>query len=276
MEKSKVITLDGINSGFGIYLERKEDFIRNNMIFIPKSMKSVVGENDIKLFKNLETAKAYLNYKFKITDPHDYKIWLFVNDMEIDYDNIQYNSPYYEYYDEENIHYYIMETAVEKVTNIGYIVFEDGDEKKICDPKIGSKKSKELYGYVRQAISSIVSYPDLDVSIEKIYRDSKGFLCLKLKNSTAKIHILYNSQIMDLNMNRKAGGLKCIPFIGDMDKYKSIYIFATKDESDYLIKDIEDYIMTIINMIMEELVYYYQESNPRYVPVQFNGYVINE
>lgn len=267
MEKAKVITLNGITKGFAIYLEEQKDFIRDEC----KSNEPSLVQPNIKLFKNLETAKAELVSRFNIVDPYDYKIWLIINNKQIDYCNIHYIEPYYEYYDKDGTHYYIQETVTEKVINIGYFVFEDGEEKKICDPKIGTKKSKQLYGYIKQVISSIISFPDLTTAIERIYRDSNGFLCLKIKGTTSKIHILYNSQIMDLNMKRREDNIRCIPYNKDMDKYKSIFIFATKDSSDY---DSQNYTDTLIELILEELNYNYYELNPRYIPVNFNGNIL--
>ena len=264
MEKVKMITLNGISKGFAIYLEEQKDFIRDEC----KSNEAVVVQPNIKLFENLETAKAELFSRFSITDPYDYKIWLFVDDKRIDYYNIHYIEPYYEYYDEDGVHYYIQETVTEKVVNIGYFIFEDGEEKKICDPKIGTKKSKQLYGYIKDVVSLLVSFPDLSTAIERVYRDSNGFLCLKIKGSTSKIHILYNSQIMDLNMKRRDDNIRCIPYDKNFDKYKSIFIFTTKDPSDYDYKNHEN---SLIELILEELNFNYPESNPRYIPVQFNG-----
>lgn len=276
MEKANVIILDGVNNGFAVYLQDKKDFIRGNVIYDPKNNKKSVYKDAIKLFKNIETAKAFLNSKLNIVDPYDYKLWIFADGEEIDYDDVEYFEPYYEYYNESGVHYYIQETKVEKITHIGYFVFEDGDEKRICDPKVGLKKSKELYSYIKDAISYIVSYPSAYPGIEKVYRDSKGFLCLNIKGCTGKIHILYNSQIMNLNMDRKSNGKNCIPFNKDMDKYKSIYIFATKDISDGTTTDKDIHILALINTILEELNYNHPESNPRYREVSFNGTIINE
>ena len=265
--EAKYYELDGKTAG--IIIKIGEDYYKD-------------GKGNLYLFKSLDLAKTYLARDKKIYNPKDYKIYILIkeNDNEeiLDYNNmIDYEGIYY-YITENAKSYFISPIIKNEISRIGYFVFEDGD-KILSDKEYGKKRNKEIYNYIVKALSDMVlnSYlPMSKPSIEYISKDENGHLFAKMKNSTVKIHICLNNQIMDLNQYRKDNNIRCLPYDKNMDKYLSIYTYITKDmaepkkfKSEIYGQSIQDDLITYINN-------YYPESEPRYIGIQFNGKITLE
>lgn len=224
------------------------------------------------LFGSIESLKSYITRKLKIKDTSEYVIWLVDKDdngerIEIEYDNIQECNGYYQYFYNDALHF-IKPQDDQEVVTCGYLVFEDGDSKK-TDKEYGKVRGRELYKYTTDIINKIVR--DKVSVVERIYRDKKGFLSLKIKDSTSILKLCYNNEFMSLNQDRKNDGERCLPFDKNVDKFTTLYIFSTREcgeeyDSIYEIKD-------LINLIIEYLRNEYPEIEARYMKVPFSGYI---
>ena len=260
MDKNNYIKLDGAQNGFAIYLYQEERFVLDKK------------NNKPKLFKNLALAKSWLyNYESKV-NPYSYKIWIFcANGLEIDFDNVEKISNYYEYYDPEKGLIFIEEEVINKVISIGYFAFEDGDTVKCLDKKYGIKRSKQLMNYCKEALELMLRFPEINPSVDYLSIDENNHFTASIKGCTGKVHLCFNSQLMDLNMHRKELETRCLPYDSKMDKFLTIYIYGTKDISDPNIFEIDKKIEVIKDQILDYLQQIYPETLPKFSPVEFKG-----
>lgn len=254
--ENKMAVLDGKTNGFIIYLKDRKSFMLKN--------------GSPRLFKNLELAKTFCSVIYKKFTPLEYKIFLYVDGKSIDFDYVSKREDHYEVYTLSG-KYYVFESVENRVTNLGYYVFEKGDTER-CDKKYGEKRSKELYRNIRHTISDIFRYINIDPSIESITKED-GHLVVNIKDSTAKIHFLYNSEIMDLNQARKEENKRCLPYDKAMDKYTTIYSYATVDNSEPEGFGSKEKINKMIDYIIDYLKDSYSDIDPHYVPVEFKGII---
>ena len=253
---TKYFKLDGNKCGFCLWLYETNDWFMNE-------------KGKRYLFKSLALAKVYLERIKGIRDPYQYKVWLVLDEQVIDYDNIQFIDGFYEYCDGE-IWYFIEETIVEEVCKIGYFVFENGD-KVHSDKKYGSRRQKEFLNMIREAISNHVVYPYFDGALSGCHKDDNCQFYAAVKGSTCKIRFCKNDMVMTINQNRKADGVRCIPYEKSMDKFLTIYAYITKDISEQ--KKFET--VAVAAKIQEELLGFikevYPEAECRYIEVPFMG-----
>lgn len=152
------------------------------------------------------------------------------------------------------------ETNNEIVTHIEYIIFENGDTER-TDSSIGIKKSKEFFKIVKKSFEKLILKKKLR------FMKKEKHVYVQVKNSTEKIHILYNSQIMDINMERRNEGIRCIPYEKCMDKFCTIFIYVTRDNDDTSESKYKEVLDDIITNLKEN----YSELNPKTKVVNFKG-----
>lgn len=257
----KYYELDGRTNGFSMWIFDNNDFIKNQN---GKRM----------LFKSIELAKAYAFKQFNIHNSYEYKLWIVLDDLEIDYDDIELVNGIYEYYHNSEI-YLISPCIRNLVTRLGYFVFEDGD-KKLTEKEYGKNRSKELFGYIKDALTDLIKQPSV-YPIQIITTDKLGHLCVPIKNSTFKVHICFNHQIMTLNQKRKSEECRCLPYEKSMDKYTTIYTYITKDVSEpKKISESEEEAIKIQEAIINFLSNKYPEIKPKYTGVEFHGNIYLE
>lgn len=264
-EKSVYVKLDGQTNGFALWLfssNEEDKFCKDN-------------RGKIKLFKNLDLARSWVANNFGIVNPYSYKVWIMCGnpEIEIDFEDCEKIFGYYEYIFEDT-KYFIEEEKIDKVTKLGYIVFENGDEEK-TDKAYGKKRSKELFNNVKTVIYDLAKYPNWSPAIGSVGKYN-GHLVVKLANCTGKIHIMFISQLMDFNVLRKENEKRCLPFEPNKDKYLCLYIYLSKDVSDPVNFGIEDKLNKVEELIIDYLKDYYPESNPRYIGVEFKGTILIE
>lgn len=184
----------------------------------------------------------------------------------------------YHYIDlEENTRYIIHEKKEYKIIRNGYLVFEDGDINR-CDKKYGFKRRKELMLYISDMVKSILKNENdilrkKNIGITKINKINDSELILSVYRSTAKIHILTNSRLMDMNQERKLNNIRAIPFSKNMDKFTTMYVYADKDYFDPINNNAEEKVELIINAIVDQLVEEIPELKTKFVGIEFTGYV---
>ena len=84
-------------------------------------------------------------------------------------------------------------------------------------------------------------------------RISKRYYILYVKNSTARIHIMYNSSMITMNEERRAKRLRCLPYKRELDRYTTFSVFATKDENERKFINSEEKVKNIISSIITSL-----------------------
>ena len=257
MIKNEFVTLDGEN--YGITVES-----------VGKKTKFVSFKDDtVRIFKNLDIAKIITK---DIVCSNKARYYFYLDGKTVPLDNCIYYNGKYQYIDrEENIRYIIQEFKEFKTLSVGYLCFEDGDTVR-CEKKYGIKRQKELMNIVSDICTDILCKND-DITIDKIVKKSSKELILRLKGSSGRIHILSNSHLMDINQERKEEGNRAFPFVKQMDKFTTLYVFITKDKSEPFRINTDDNINILLNCIVESLQVNIPETNPKYIPVEYNGYI---
>lgn len=227
--KIKNVKLDGKQYGVIVYLYELKDYLRS-------------ADKTLKLFKSVELAKVYIASN-NIRNPHKYRLMFSLNDRIIDFMIAQKINNGYELYIND-MKYVLEEGGSDKVIEIGYLNFEESDKKFI----------NQTYRTVKELASKVARTYDINTpTLSSVAKDKNKHLCCNVKDSTAKIHICYNSQIMDLNQKRKEKETRCIPYEKSMDKYGSLFFYVTKDVSEP--PEIEGLVKSryIISQIIESL-----------------------
>lgn len=245
--------LDGKTNGICVFLKESNKFLRNK-------------DHSLRLYRSIELAKADLAH-LGYCNPKSYKFSIFLGEEKdpIDLDYTSFIDGYFQFYTKEG-KYYVQEAMKEKVIRLGYIVFNNGDQK--CSDKHQAREyTRDLFNAVKSIISEIAYY---QTKIEKIYKDDYSLVC-KLKNSSARIHICYNNKIIDLNQKRKDDGIRCLPYDKSKDFYQTIYVYCTKDlhEPDY--HKPEEIVNATVDQIMEYLKEDIPEACPHFSDVEFKG-----
>ena len=269
---NKYVNLDGEKNGI---VMRISDKVPTKNGFKRKNSYVCHRDGNIKLFTNFDIAKlnqalyyknCIVEYSFAIgkkTIPF-YKCTKFEDG--------------YHYIDlEEDARYIIHEKKEYKIIRNGYIVFEDGDVNR-CEKKYGFKRRKELMLYISDMVKSILrnendKLREKNIGITKIKKINDSELILSVYGSTAKIHILTNSRLMDVNQERKQNNIRAIPFSKDMDKFTTMYVYADKDYFDPINNNAEEKVELIINAIVDQLIEEMPELKTKFVGIEFTGYV---
>lgn len=223
-----------------------------------------------RLFNNLEVAK----YTAKIIIPNaKFEYFIKFKNKTVSIDSCQHLENTWEYIEGETV-YIIKELHSRKTSSMGYICFENGDTTR-CDKEYGIKRQKELMAIIRDELTSLLCENIKDGGLSKIKKSGKEYI-ISLRNTTAQIHIMYGSKLMDFNQSQKAKGAKCLPFIKDMDKFLTFYIYIDKDKSESVRLNGQEKAQTILDYMMYDFKEYNSDINPNYVPVNYNGYIILE
>lgn len=266
-------SLDGATNGIAA-------FIRSRNGYLKRSDGSI-------LFPNFRSLEARL-FRDSI-DYHDVALSFIIIDKVVGKAVISFNDAiktdngwkvarYESIYGNTFLHVYnITECSSDEVTNIGYIVTkESGKHDANKDPKFEYKKLKTIRTMAWETAAKMCNFQCYGGSL---HRTKQGFE-VKLDNTSAVIHVWANSKLMDYNTNvKKARELdgnqdRCLPFTPGMDKYGTLYIFATCEEFDYN----DSFTRQAIDRFEEEFMLYindlYPDMNAVYKPCQFAGKVI--
>lgn len=261
MEMEKVyLDLDGIKNGIGVYIYGAKDFIRNKK------------DNSIKLFSNMALAKSYLVNTKNIKHPNQYRLYLILGKSEIDFEYVEFVNGYYEFYSESSKKYLCKETVTNRVTSFGYIVFENGDTKKL-DKNTGYKKEKEMFQNIKDCARYILTCK-YDPTFSSIIKEENGNIVCSVKDSTAKIHFCTNNNMLDFNQLRKESNEKCLPFIKTMDRYTTFYCYATIMDGEPKWHETPEKINNIIECMISYFNDYFPELETKYIPVEYKGTVV--
>lgn len=216
--KKEIITLDGRNNGFAIYSIATQDYITN--------------KNGIVLFRNIDLARIYAANVKHLYNPYEYDLYINILGSMIQYDYFEMIDGIYQFYatcDGVETKYFVKPTQIRVIDTIGYLVVNNGERE--FDKTKGFAKANLYYGSVLNAFNTIIKKPSIDPNISSIVKDKYGIV-VTVKNSTARIHVCYNSTIMTINQHRKTENFKAFRFDKDMDKFTTLYTFIDIDSSE--------------------------------------------
>ena len=232
------------------------------------------GNNRARLFKNLDVAKVNARYLLSNEDKVNY--YFKINKDRYNISEAQKAGDIYQIYDmEKEVKFIITEDKSAKVLELGYYITENGDTVR-CDKQYGIKRVKKLLEFARDIASGIL-FENGKCAISSIRRESYEYV-ISVKNSTVKIHILTNSKLMDINQARKADGIRCLPYLKEMDKFTTLFVYTTKDPAETSKSNAENIAKTLVEeYILEDFNYYYfnneDDIKVRFTEVEFNGYI---
>jgi hypothetical protein len=287
--ETKLITLDNLY-GFAIYLTEPglkanpgirnrsrivADKNNNPMMFSNVNLAVLMAEVNIGLIKGEFKLKVikFDHKKNKITDICNYEAMHKINDNT--YQVIV-----------KDMMYCIREQSINTVKSIRYFVFEDGDKIRTETP-YGRKRNKQLMKIIS---NGAVEYLYKVGTLSHVKRLSPDELEIGFKNSTAKIRVLTNGLIANINRNRKedvessSQYQRCIPFDNSLDKYVTLYSYVTKElaepdgfgfggEIDNDIEACYEYIEKYIRRLAAEKDE--KLDTLKFLPVLFNGTILS-
>ena len=176
----------------------------------------------------------------------------------------------------DGIIYNFKEKRTCKLSNFGYLIFENGDTVR-TEKEYGFNRQKELMSIIVDEACRLLGEKWEGYGITRIERKRKEIV-LHIKSTTTKIHIVTNSKLMDINQaktlaNETDPRVKRIPFIKTMDKFVTFYVFATRDLCEGRRLEGEEKAMEIINVLLSRLQKYYPEITPKMEIIDFLGYI---
>lgn len=211
------LEMNGKNIGIAIYSYIINDFL---------STKS--GERI--LCVNVNQAKLTA-IRFGLTNPLDYELYIIIDDSTAHICYFDLIGGQYQMYSDDDKLYYVKPQEKFSVEKVGYIIFNN-NEKNVINTEEDKARiyslAEENFNTIKEAASTLVKYPNKDYALESVDKFWSNTI-IKVKNTSGVIHILYNSQIMNINMNRKNMGLRSFRFDTGMDKYNTLYFFIRKD-----------------------------------------------
>lgn len=271
MEKQINVTVDGEKCGFTVKFNNTGNLVLN------KATKRPI------LFKSLKLLNSYMNVVYHINDPLEYSIFVRINTADIPFEYFQEIFPGIFQMFASNGTYNVFMPEISNVTEVGYIVFDDGDE--VRTPKeVGYKNLNHCMGIVRNIMSDYpkTGYPYMDSSNNPAtcymgLKCERNKLMLYSENLTSRIYVISNGKLMDINQARKENSERCFPFMKNMDKFKTLYLIATRDNFEFGNKfRTDDLNHEIVMSLMNDIRIfrnYNEEGAVKYVPVKFNGYI---
>ena len=289
MIETKLLTLDG-TYGFAIYMTelgmKNNPNIRNRgRIVLDKNNKPVLftNANIAFLVADMEFGLYKGEFKLKVIkyDPKKNKI--------TDICNFEAMQPFgnnnYQVITKDMV-YYIREYRICTVKSIRYFVFENGDIER-TEKSYGRSRNKYLLKLISQAAAR---YLYVGGTLSGVSRISPDELEISFKNSSAKIHIMTNGLIANINKVRRedSEGLpqykRCIPFDNTLDKYVTLFSYVTKEtaESDNfgfdgeIDQDIERTYKYIQDYIADQVPKDSKLAGFKYLPIEFNGTILTK
>ena len=261
--KNVGITLDGYKNFIVVYNHKGSNTY---------PIKYKKNSNDPIRFTSMELAMCAAHLVFndnrsKIT----YK--LYVGSNEYDIKEAMNINGYYQLYDnEKQIKYYIKEKEDINVRWIGYISLDNGFyERK--DKNYGIQRSKQLFSSIERAAQRLIVKNETN-SISRVDKISDREYIFYVKNSTAKIHIMSNSAIMDLNQGRKERGLRVIPFEKNVDKFLTSYVYITADNNEMKFFNSAEKSLDVLHNLINDIFENEEDMETlELVNVEFTGYI---
>lgn len=236
--------------------------------------KFITLDNKPRVFNNLDVAKIMAN---TIIEGGTFKFWIYWDNMDnlININQCRYNKKNHTFQFIDNSSktiYKFKEVRTRKLSNLGYLCFDDGDTVRF-EKETGRQRQIELLDIITGVCTDLLIEKWEEYGITRIENRRKE-LVIHIKSTTARIHVAFNSRIMDINQEKGlTPGKKRIPFIRSMDKYVTFYIFASKDIAEGKRIGGEDKAKYIIDNIVGDLQKYYEDAKPKFIPIEYTKFI---
>lgn len=246
--RQKIVNLGRNNNGVII-----EDMM-NTDAQIPKFI--MFNEKKRLMFPTIRLAKNYL-IRQGVYKPERYHFHFNIdNGRIIDINDVYYAHDHFEYIDNNDIVYIIMQDASSKIISLDYMVFEGGDEIKISDKEEGREKSQRIMSAVISTLKEM--FASDRYKINSIYRDRNHIITCDFSDSCTRFHFAKISELVKLNEARKNNSNTCLPFIKSMDRFLSLYCFSTTDNKNPYIKEAYPH----LEKFMSDFIYIFDDKFP--------------
>ena len=272
------VTLDGVTNGIAAYIRSRNNWIKRS------DGKGYLFSNfdtlEARLFREPDLEYHDIQFFFVIVDKITGKSQISLNEA-IATDNGWKVTRWEKIMNQNYLHIYdITSVASYQVTNVGYITTKStGTHDPNRDPKFEYQKLKDLRTKINTAVEKMSVYQCYSMSVKK----NKFGIDIKIDNTTAHIHIWTVAKLMDYNtaINKLRDDntfeLRCLPFMKDKekyDKYGTLYIFVTCEESDSQC----NYTRTKADQLEESLLAFlqdlYPDDNFDYAPCSYVGKIL--
>ena len=230
----KNIVIDGITVGFSAIYKGTNKLIKFT--------------NNLTRFRNLELLAAeveksgIINYEIGITDGTVFTSWKYITPTD--------EGEFMYFSSDGRYLIFAKPTVKEKVILSGYYLFGDNPREKIADNKYGKELNRKNFTLLQSSFSKELRRG----TFRSCYKDENNFLTFDFRESTAKIKIVANNKLVDYNKQRKEDQKKVLPFDKNLDKFKTIYFYVTKETKDTMDeKIIKENVNNIIDKILDNL-----------------------
>ena len=253
--------LDGITTGIAVKVTytntKKQRFI-------------ITKENKIRLFDNLEVAKAVAKTVTGIEPKIEY--FILVNNNMHNINKAYKINGVYKIIDKCNNQIISVKEKTEyKASKFGYIIFEDGDTIR-SDKQYGRQRNDQLMCTIASAIelAFIENRDEFGVAYTESYNSE---FVIHLRDCTGAIHICTNGNLMDINQCRKEAGLKVFPFDKNMDKFTTFYTYISRDVSEPSRVDSEQKALQLLNRLLARIQELDPEANAKIINIEYGGFI---
>ena len=178
------------------------------------------------LFKNISQAKIYVENARGLTNPLDYDFIIVIDGRIIEFDAFDYIDGAYQLYASDGNIYNVKPIEKFAVEKIGYLIFNGN--KRVTSGEEGKKINNDIFEAVKTAANNIARFPNRENTFESIRR-MYDCMTMRIKRTSGSINVLCNSQIMNINQNRKNYNLRVFHFDKDMDKFNTLYFFIQRE-----------------------------------------------
>lgn len=260
MIETKMIILDGKTRGIAI------QYIKNDKDQFVVYCDRKTEEWKIRLYPNLQTATVAANL---IVKNNSQKFFIMIDDKMIDLNKVQIEKSHLEVFDGD-IRYIIFEDHTAKAYDFRYIVFNNGDEI-LSEKEEGLKNQRKIFDNIVNALY----YDFLQIGSEITAIRQRDSECIvEVANSTAKIHIIFNKRLIEINKERKEKDMYCFHFLKNMDRYNTFYVFVTRDVKEPKIANSENKCNLILENLEKNLFEYCDDEMTKMIKLD-NIYSIN-
>lgn len=254
------------------------DHGKNGFLIVPNEP-NPEEEYKQKLYSNLQLPSAILSTK---KNKDQFHIELFLKDTYIPLEYIEYVSDHWEFFGRKKgdvCRFQVYEDKEHVVSNLGYIVFDNGDVERSYFVDRAIELYDEMWNHIH------IMWRNKENHIDNIHYDNKNMeIDISFFNTTTELHIRTIQHMIAYNQERiKRKGEKVssvyyrvLPFIKEMDRNSCFYTYVTRIEHEPCKNG--SYVDTVANTFILNLIDSIKSTwsgnpvtEPHFVEVEFGG-----